>query len=148
MIKKLLIIFIILISLSINNVFSETGSLRERCSEQVSEWSQKINCPQFTIDVMDFSPGWWKVLEIAREWKWDTKHSANAILSVIIKNLIVAFGVLSLLVMTIGWGMMIFHVGQESILTKWKAMFMYWIISLIIALSSGIIIQLVSYFLY
>lgn len=148
MIKKLLIIFIILISLSINNVFSETGSLRERCSEQVSEWSQKINCPQFTIDVMDFSPGWWKVLKIAREWGWDTKHSANAILSVIIKNLIVAFGVLSLLVMTIGWGMMIFHVGQESILTKWKAMFMYWIISLIIALSSGIIIQLVSYFLY
>jgi hypothetical protein len=69
-------------------------------------------------------------------------------LGVIIKNLIVAFWVLSLLMMTIGWWMMIFHSWQEWILTKWKSIFMYWIISLVVWLSSWIIVQVISYFLY
>ena len=133
---------------SINCSFAGwSWTLKERC-EKSWNWSGKINCPQFTIDTWNFSPGWWTILEKAREGDWDTVKTANIILWTIIKNLIVVFWVLSLLTMTIGWGMMIFHVWQESILTKWKSIFMYWIISLVVALASGIIVQLVTYFLY
>lgn len=125
----------------------EHPTLRKRCDEE-GNWSGKINCPQFTIDTSTFSPWEWTILEKAREWEWDTVETANIILWTIIRNLIVVFWVLSLLMMTIGWGMMIFHVWQEAILTKWKSIFMYWIISLVVWLSSGIIVQLVSYFLY
>ena len=117
----------------------------ELCS---SWWLDKINCPQFTIETSNFSPWSGDVLAKAKEGNWDAVATANAILTLIIKNLIVVFGVLSLLMMTIGWGMMIMHSGQESILTKWKSIFMYWIISLVVWLSAGIIVKLVSYFLY
>lgn len=155
MLKKFFIILLLIFSIFVNSInysFSKWDdalkNLKERCSKKTWSWSSSINCPQFTIDTWKFSPGSGDVLEKARQWKWDTVQTANIILWTIIKNLIVVFWVLSLLMMTIGWGMMIFHVWQESILTKWKAIFMYWIISLVVWLSAGIIVQLVSYFLY
>lgn len=151
--KKLFITIILAISIllwnsQINLVNADAlKSLREGdiCS---NSWTGKINCPQFQIETSNFSPWSGDILEKAKEWWWDAVGTANAILSLIIKNLIVVFWVLSLLMMTIGWGMMIMHAGQESILTKWKSIFMYWIISLVVWLSAGIIVKLVSYFLY
>jgi len=75
-------------------------------------------------------------------------NTLNTLLGVIIKNLIVIFWVLSLLIMTIGWGYMIFHAGEESLLSRWKSIFMYGLISLAIALSAWIIVQLITYILY
>jgi hypothetical protein len=153
MIKKILIIAILIFSFWLNWInyssaeWSALDWLRERC-EKKWNWSGKINCPQFTIDAWDFSPWSKKILDTARKWDWDSVKTTNLILGTIIKNLIVVFWVLSLLMMTIGWGMMIFHAGQESILTKWKSIFMYWIISLVVWLSAWIIVQVVSYFLY
>jgi hypothetical protein len=51
-------------------------------------------------------------------------------------------------VMTIGWGYMIFHVWQDSLLSRWKTIFMYGLISLAIALSSWILVNVVSYLLF
>ena len=107
-----------------------------------------INSAGFTIDTSDFSPWWTKLLDKVRAWWWNTTKSANIILWIIIKNLIIVFWVFSVLMMTIGWGMMIFHSWQESILTRWKWLFVWWVASLVIWLSSGLIVKMVSYFLY
>jgi len=117
---------------------------------KICDWwpTDKINCASFTIDAGNFSPGSKKILNNAKSWNWDTVESANAILWTIIKNLIVVFWALSLLMMTIGGWMMIFHAGQESILTKWKWIFVWWVASLAIWLSAGLIVKIVSYVLY
>jgi hypothetical protein len=110
--------------------------------------TDKINCPQFKISVSNFSPWGEDILDEAKAWNWDTAKTANILLGVIIKNLIVVIWVFSLLIMTIGWGMMIFHAWQESILTKWKSMFMWWLWALVVWLCAGLIVQWVSYILF
>ena len=144
MIKKILIILLLFIS------FSSFSYWDEKKEPKICETNpqDKINCSKFEIKTSIFTPGEWKILAKAKEWWGDTKKSANAILWVIIKNLIVVFWVLSLLMMTIGWWMMIFHAGQESILTRWKWIFVWWVASLAIWLASWLIVKLISYILY
>jgi len=153
MIKKLLLILILFGMFFQINVFAEWETATETPSHEEPEicwaWARdKINCSKFVIETDNFSPGSKKILNKAQEGWWDTVKSANAILWTIIKNLIVVFWVLSLLMMTIGWWMMIFHAGQESILTRWKWIFVWWVASLAIWLSAGLIVKIVSYVLY
>jgi hypothetical protein len=149
MIKKLLLI--ILICINLNSFIYADGNKTwtwfiEICKDSPKD---KINCPDYEIKTEIFSPGNKKILKKARDGNnWNTVKSANAILWTIMKNLIIAFWVLSLLMMTIGWWMMIFHSGQESILTRWKWMFIWWVASLAIWLSAGLIVKMVSYVLY
>lgn len=109
---------------------------------EMARWC--INSTEFAIDVWTFSPG--GDSELAT---WDsTTETVNNVLATIIANLIVAFWVLSLLVMTIGGWYMIFHAWEESLLSRWKSIFIYGLVSLAIALSAWIIVQLVTYLLY
>jgi hypothetical protein len=50
--------------------------------------------------------------------------------------------------MTIGWWYMIFDWWDWALLWKWKTMFKVWIISIVIALSSWLLVKLVVYLLY
>jgi len=86
---------------------------------------------------------WWKQLK-----EWNAKETVDNTLSVIITKLMVAFWVLALLIMTVwGWYMISAH-WQDEMLSKWKSIFNAWIIALIIALASGIIMKSVIYILY
>ena len=124
---------------------SKDWEAKKRC---LKNWESMINCPQFTIKTETFSPGWGGTLSKAKAWWWKTEETANILLWEIIRNLIVVFWVLSLFVITIGWGYMIFHSWEESLLTRWKTMLKYWVISLVIALSSWIMVKLVTWLLY
>ncbi len=50
--------------------------------------------------------------------------------------------------MTIGAGYMIIYHGQDDLLSKGKTIFLSGIISLAIALSAGVIVNLFAYLLY
>lgn len=97
----------------------------------------------FMIDTSDFSP-WGKKLK-----KWTTaKEQTNFLLGTIIQKLMIALWVIALFIMTIGaWYMILYH-GQDEYLTKWKNIFIAWIFSLIIALSSYYLVNLVGFILY
>lgn len=148
MIKKILILLFLFWLAFSQNIYVYSADEIEKPTSCETNAENKLICPEFEIKTDVFSPGSKKILWEARGWNWDTVKSANAILWVVIKNLIVVFWALSLLMMTIGGWMMIFHSGQESILTKWKWIFVWWVASLAIWLSAGLIVKLVSYVLY
>jgi len=101
-----------------------------------------ISSTSFQITVWDISPG-------KKSIKWDSsKETAKKTLQTIIDNLIVAFWVLALLVMTIGWGYMIMYHWQDELLTKWKSIFTSGLIAVAVALSAWILVKLVVYLLY
>ena len=89
-------------------------------------------------------------------WLWSDNidTSGDAIetiedwLEVIVEKLMIWFWVLALSIMTIGWGYMIFAHGQDELLNKWKSIFSAWIISLVVALWSWIIMKIVISLLY
>ena len=141
MIQKIIVWFLILIGWfslpSLANA-EKTG----KCSG-----SECISSTDFTIDTETFSP-WWSNPWGANVKQNSTEGTMKVLLWVIIKNLIVIFWVLSLLVMTIGWGYMIFHAGEESLLSRWKSIFIYGLVSLAVALSAGLMVKLITYILY
>jgi uncharacterized membrane protein (DUF373 family) len=90
----------------------------------------------------------WLPSTFNKKWKEWAKKTVNNVLETIITKLIIAFWILSLFIMTVGWWYMIFSHGQDELLNKWKGIFTAWLTSLIIALSSWIIIKIVIYLLY
>lgn len=78
----------------------------------------------------------------------DAKATINSVIWRIIQNLMIALWSLSLLIMTVWAGYMILYHGQDEYLSKWKWIFMAGITSLVIALSSYILVDLVRYVLY
>ena len=144
MFKKVMIGFLVIMSLFLTQV--ETASAEDEVKK--CSWSWCISSTDFTISIKDLGVGWWKIGGVdVTSWN-STEETMWVLLGVIIKNLIVIFWVLSLLTMTIGWGYMIFHSGDDSLLSRWKSIFMYGLVSLAIALSSGLIVQLVTFILY
>ena len=105
--------------------------------------SQDISDAWFTIDVWTITPTWTGSFD----WKSSTEV-INFTLETLITSLITAFWVLSLLVMTIGAGFMIIYHGQDELLTRWKSIFSYGLISLAVALSAWLLVNFVSYLLY
>ncbi|NVP17769.1 hypothetical protein HUU51_03560 [Candidatus Gracilibacteria bacterium] len=95
----------------------------------------------FTISVSDISPG------IDSEGS-DTEERINWLLGTIIQTMMIALGVLSVFIMTIGAGYIILHNGQDELLSKGKSIFMAGVYSMIIALSSYLIIYIVRQILY
>jgi hypothetical protein len=56
--------------------------------------------------------------------------------------------VFAVFIMTLwAWYMIIYH-GQDEFLSKWKSIFMSWIIALAVALSAWVIVKLFAYLLY
>ena len=146
--KKIFIFFLIIFSFFWYLKITSAADQEEVKASICDKDPTNVYCKGFTVDTSTFSPGSKKILNKAREWWWDTKKSAQAILDVILKDLIVVFGSMSLIIITIGWGMMIFHSGSENILSRWKWMLKWWLASLAIGLSAGLIIKLLAFILY
>lgn len=137
MIKKIILFLAVLYTFfSFNSSYADT-----KCTT----WAWFCS-PEFTINTGLFSV-WWSWL------KWDPESASaektiNNTLWMIIQKLMIALWVISLFIMTIwAWYMILYH-GEEEFLTKWKNIFIGWIVSLIIALSSYYIVNLVWYLLY
>jgi len=104
---------------------------------------EDISKKTFEIGVGKISPGNKTLIS-----KVSAKKTATDTLQKIIDNLMTAFWVLALLVMTIWWGYMIMYNGQDELLSKWKAIFNSGLLALVVALSSWILVKLVAYLLY
>lgn len=102
-----------------------------------------IDKASFMIETSLFSDGG-KGLKV----DWDSKATINTVLWTLIQKLMIALWIISLLIMTIGAGYMILYHGEDEYLSKWKSIFIAGIISLIVALSSYYIVNLVAYILY
>lgn len=101
-----------------------------------------ITSSNFTIDTSLFSP-WGSWLK-----KWDAKATINYTLWTIIQKLMIALWVVALFIMTIwAWYMIIYH-WEDEFLSKWKNILIAWVTSLVIALSSYYLVNLVWYLLY
>ncbi len=101
-----------------------------------------ITNTSFTIPVGDITPGSTALIgDKAGE-------TVDNVLLRILEKLILMFGVLAALIMTIGAGYMIIYHGQDEFLSKGKSIFMSGIIALVVALSAGIIVKLFAYILY
>lgn len=104
-------------------------------------WNNDLTSSWFTISVSDISP--W----IDAEWS-DTEERINWLLWTIIQTMMIALWVLSVFIMTIWTWYIILHNWQDELLSKWKSIFMAWVYSMIIALSSYLIIYIVRQILY
>lgn len=101
-----------------------------------------IDEASFMIETSLFSDG-------GKGLKWESsKATINTVLWTLIQKLMIALWIISLLIMTIGAGYMILYHGEDEYLSKWKSIFIAGIISLIVALSSYYIVNLVAYILY
>ncbi len=107
-------------------------------------WEDELCSNSFQINVWDITP-WWEKLKL----KWNNvKEKINFLLWTIIQKLMIALGTLALLIMTIWAWYMIFYHWQDELLSKWKSIFMSWVIALIVALSSYYIISFIRFILY
>lgn len=97
--------------------------------------------PWFMIDVWDISP-WIK------SPKSSSEDTMNWILWTIIQNMMIALWAISVLIMTIWAWFMILNSWDESLLTKWKTIFMSWVYAVVIALCSYYIVAVVRFLLY
>jgi len=104
--------------------------------------SNNIKEANFEINVSDITPG-----SVELIWAWAGETIDNVLLT-ILEKLIVVFGVFAVFIMTLwAWYMIIYH-GQDEFLSKWKSIFMSWIIALAVALSAWVIVKLFAYLLY
>lgn len=100
-----------------------------------------LTSPDTMINVDDIYP--WKKVN-----KGSSLETANWILWTIIQNMMVALWAISILVMTIWAWFMILNSWDESMLTKWKTIFMSWIYAIVIALASYYMIAIVRFLLF
>ena len=129
MIKKI-ILFLSLFLFSIFSFYSPVNGVDDLTSKH------------FMIDVWDLAPGGEKLGKSTAAQTWVN------VLETFITKLMIAFWVLALLVMTIGWWYMIFYHGKDDLLSKWKTIFTAWLIALVVALSAWILVEVVVYILY
>lgn len=104
-------------------------------------WPWDLTSTNFQIDVNSISP--W----IKAEWS-TTWERVNWVLWSIIQNMMIWLWILSVLIMTIWSGYIIFHNWQDELLSKGKSIFMSWVYAMIIALTSYYLISIVRYMLY
>lgn len=167
MMKKVILIFVLLLSFSINNAFAKdpvpfdefngTRSYDQAVADnkaddaKQAEAARSVECQasgecidktSFVIDTSLFSI-WGNNL------KWyDSITTINNTLGNIIQKLMIALWVIALWVMSIwAWYMILYH-GQDEYLSKWKNIFMGWITALVVALCSYYLVNLVWYILY
>lgn len=101
-----------------------------------------ITDSSFEINVGDFTPGGTSFIGD------NSEETIDNVLVNILEKLLIVFGALAVLIMTIGaWYMIMAH-GQDEFITRWKSIFISWVIALVIALSSGVLVQLFAYILY
>jgi hypothetical protein len=62
--------------------------------------------------------------------------------------MMIALGAISILIMIIWAWFMILHSWDDSMLSKWKSIFTWWIYAMVIALASYYLIAAVRFLLY
>lgn len=153
MFKKIFFIIILVFNCFVLNVWVfafgsvwEAVEARENANESVKN---DISWDRFEIKIWDITPWNNSMLkdENGNALK-STSEVINKTLWTIIQRLMIGLGSMSLIIMTIGWGYMIIYHGQDELLSKWKYIFMSWIIALVVALSSYYIVSLLRYVLY
>jgi hypothetical protein len=97
----------------------------------------------FQINVGEFTPGGKDFI-----WQGSGKETLNLFLWTIVRRLMVALWIVSLFIMTIGAWFMITYGGNDSNLTKGKAILKAGLVSLFVALSSYTIITILTFILY
>ena len=138
MIRKIILLFILVLGLCFTNIwFAELTARDIACA---LSWDC-IDTTDFVISVDDISP-WMKVQG------GNMKENVNYALWSIIQTAMVALWSLALLVMTVGAWYMIIHHGRDEFLSKWKAIFMSWVIALAVALGSYYLVAILTYILY
>lgn len=144
MYKKIFLIFFLIIWISLNFNYSYWDQTKaERDAACAVSWDC-LDKPSFTIDIDNFAV-WWSAqdyIESTAEW------TIEWFLQVVILKLMIVFWTISLFVMTIWWWYMILYNWKDELLTKWKSIFMAWIIALSVSLSSWILIKIVVYLIY
>ncbi|MDD3646683.1 MAG: hypothetical protein PHH06_04745 [Candidatus Gracilibacteria bacterium] len=140
---------------AIKQVETENQQIYDRSDELLREQEREareaacaisgdcIDQPTFMIKTNDFVPGG-KSIKTGST----AKENINNALSTIIQKLMVALGVLSLFIMTVGAGYIIMYHGQDELLSKGKSIFMSGIIALVVALTSYYLVSLLRYILY
>ena len=101
-----------------------------------------IEKPSMMIDTSLFSV-WWNGLK-----QGNAKDTINFVLGSVIQKLMIALWVLALLIMTYGAWLIIIHHGEDEYLSKGKNIFIAGITSLVIALSSYYLVNMIAYILY
>lgn len=119
---------------ALNNIKSSSSSSK-------SWWPDDLTSTDFIINVDSISP--W----INSKWS-NTTERVNWILWTLIQNMMIWLWILSVLIMTIWSGYIIFHNWQDELLSKGKSIFMSWVYAMIIALTSYYLISIVRYMLY
>lgn len=131
--------------------YATEDTIKQREIEEAVK-KRKADCKASTdcIDQASFTIETWEIFGGISSSKssWDTNTGTNILLGTIIQKLMVALGILSVLIMTVGgWYIILYH-GQDELLSKGKSIFMSWIIALVIALSSYMIVGLLRFILY
>ena len=139
MLKKIFLFLILLISIFfINQWYAETEA--EHTARCADTWDC-IDKTSFSITVNDISP--WMDIQTG-----NSEENVNYALGTIIQTLMIALWGLSILIMTVGAWYIVMHNWQDELLSKWKSIFMSWVIALIAALSSYYMISILTYILY
>jgi len=110
------------------------------------------NCLTETSFMLDTTSIFWP-WKSKKNWNWDanwwtSKRAINGLLGTIIQKLMIALGTISLLIMSIWAGYIILYHGQDEYLSKWKWIFVAGLTSLVVALSSYLLVNLVRFILY
>ncbi len=96
----------------------------------------------FMIDTWNFSP-WWQNLK-----QWNSKDTINNTLWTFMQKAMILLWIASLFIMIIWAWYMILHHWEDEYLSKWKSIFTWWIVSLIVALSAYYLVNIIWYILY
>ena len=136
--KKIFLWILVIISIILWNTSAVNSEAV--CTWLDSKW--KLCSVDYEIDTTSL---FWTTTNIK---KGTAKLTIEEFLKVTANKLLIAFWVLALFIMTIGWGYMIFAAGQDELLNKWKSIFNSGLIALLVALGSWIIMKLVIYLLY
>ncbi|MCP4523374.1 MAG: hypothetical protein GY828_04080 [Candidatus Gracilibacteria bacterium] len=116
---------------------TEGQSRKSACDDS----KECLDTTSFMLDISDFTLG-------MAPKGGTTEKSVNTFLGTIIQKLMMALGVLSVLIMTIGGGYMILYHGKDELLSKGKSIFMSGVYALVVALSSYYLVSLVRFILY
>ncbi len=101
----------------------------------------------------DFTSPWFKIpvnqlFPWSRYWKQDNYvWNIKEFFMDIIQKLMIGLGAIALIIIVIWASFMILYHGEESMITKWKSIFSWWIIALVVALSAYYLVEIVKYLL-
>lgn len=106
------------------------------------KWESCLNSSSYMFPTSEFVPGG------TFKPGGETQKKVENWLIKIIQNLMIPFWVLATIIMTIWAWYMVLHNWDDEMLNKWKKIFKMWIISIVIALSSYLLVELLKNLLY